>query len=71
MPPDLTFWLELVFKMAMTAAVVVFISIVVERSGPFLGSWWALLIGLCISIAWSGMLMLVRSKRMARIFRGD
>jgi hypothetical protein len=36
-----------------------------------LGSWWALLIGLCISIAWSGMLMLVRSKRMARIFRGD
>ena len=36
-----------------------------------LGSWWALLIGLCISIAWSGMLMLVRSKRMARIFRRD
>jgi hypothetical protein len=38
MSPDLSFWLELVFKMAMTAAVVVFISIVVERSGPFVGA---------------------------------
>jgi uncharacterized membrane protein (GlpM family) len=38
MPPDLAFWLELAFKMAMTAAVVVFISIVVERSGPFVGA---------------------------------
>src|SRR6516165_4020781 len=37
MSPDLLFWLELAFKMAMTAAVVVFISIVVERSGPFIG----------------------------------
>jgi len=36
-----------------------------------LGSWWALLIGLCISIGWSGMLMLLRSKRMARIFARD
>ena len=36
-----------------------------------LGSWWALLIGLGISIAWSGMLMAMRSKRMARIFRRD
>src|SRR5690349_19920742 len=35
---DLTFWLELVFKMVLTAAVVVFISIVVERSGPFIGA---------------------------------
>jgi uncharacterized membrane protein (GlpM family) len=40
---DLTFWLELVFKMAMTAAVVVFISIVVERSGPFIGAMVAAL----------------------------
>jgi len=38
MSSDLSFWLELVFKMAMTAAVVVFISIVVERSGPFVGA---------------------------------
>jgi len=38
MSPDLTFWLELIFKMVMTAAVVVFISIVVERSGPFIGA---------------------------------
>ena len=36
--PDLSFWLELIFKMSMTAAVVVFISIVVERSGPFIGA---------------------------------
>jgi uncharacterized membrane protein (GlpM family) len=43
MSPDLTFWLELVFKMAMTAAVVVFISIVVERSGPFIGAMIAAL----------------------------
>jgi uncharacterized membrane protein (GlpM family) len=35
---DLAFWLELLFKMAMTATVVVFISIVVERSGPFIGA---------------------------------
>jgi hypothetical protein len=34
-----------------------------------LGSWWALGIGLCISVAWSGMLMLVRSKRVARILK--
>src|SRR4029077_13254808 len=38
MSPDLTFWLELVFKMVMTAAVVGFILIVVERSGPFIGA---------------------------------
>jgi len=42
-PPDLSFWLELAFKMAMTAAVVVFISIVVERSGPFIGAMIAAL----------------------------
>src|SRR5271166_5748549 len=35
---DFAFWPELIFKMAMTAAVVVFISIVVERSGPFIGA---------------------------------
>ena len=38
MSSDLSFWLELAFKMAMTAAVVVFISVVVERSGPFIGA---------------------------------
>jgi uncharacterized membrane protein (GlpM family) len=38
MSPDLAFWLELALKMAMTAAVVVFISLVVERSGPFVGA---------------------------------
>ncbi|HEX4238887.1 MAG TPA: hypothetical protein VHZ64_13225 [Xanthobacteraceae bacterium] len=43
MPPDLAFWLELVFKMVMTAAVVVFISLVVERSGPFIGAMIAAL----------------------------
>ena len=43
MSPDLSFWLELAFKMAMTAAVVVFISIVVERSGPFIGAMIAAL----------------------------
>src|SRR5581483_1198932 len=43
MSPDLAFWLELLFKMAMTAAVVVFISIVVERSGPFIGAMIAAL----------------------------
>src|SRR5499427_2858954 len=46
MSPDLSFWLELVFKMAMTAAVVVFISIVVERSGPFIGALIAALFAL-------------------------
>jgi uncharacterized membrane protein (GlpM family) len=43
MPPDLSFWLELVFKMAMTATVVVVISLVVERSGPFIGAMIAAL----------------------------
>jgi hypothetical protein len=28
-----------------------------------LGAWWALLIGLCISVIWSGMLVLVRRRR--------
>jgi hypothetical protein len=27
-----------------------------------IGSWWALFVGLCISSAWSGMLVLVRRK---------
>jgi uncharacterized membrane protein (GlpM family) len=41
--PDLAFWLELVFKMAMTATVVVVISLVVERAGPFIGAMIAAL----------------------------
>jgi uncharacterized membrane protein (GlpM family) len=36
--PDLIFWYELVLKMALTAIVVVITSIVVERSGPFIGA---------------------------------
>src|SRR5579871_935055 len=32
------FWLELLLKIAMTASIVVVASIVVERSGPFIGS---------------------------------
>jgi len=38
MSPELLFWSELILKMVMTAAVVVIVSITVERSGPFLGS---------------------------------
>jgi uncharacterized membrane protein (GlpM family) len=34
-----------------------------------LGAWWALAIGLCIAVAWSGMLVVVRSRGVARIFR--
>jgi hypothetical protein len=36
--PDLSFWLELALKMAMTASIVVLASILVERSGPFIGA---------------------------------
>jgi uncharacterized membrane protein (GlpM family) len=36
--PDLLFWYGLALKMAMTAIVVVITSIVVERSGPFVGA---------------------------------
>src|ERR1700691_151842 len=36
--PDLLFWYALALKMAMTAAIVVVVSIVVERSGPFIGA---------------------------------
>jgi len=36
--PDLLFWYELALKMALTASVVVVTSIVVERSGPFIGA---------------------------------
>ena len=39
----LTFLLELTLKMAMTAAIVVVASIVVERSGPFIGAMIAAL----------------------------
>jgi uncharacterized membrane protein (GlpM family) len=38
MSPLLTFLLDLALKMALTATIVVIISIVVERSGPFLGA---------------------------------
>ncbi|MGC1779538.1 MAG: hypothetical protein WBB34_16500 [Xanthobacteraceae bacterium] len=36
--PDLLFWYELALKMALTAAVVVVVSVTVERSGPFVGA---------------------------------
>ena len=38
MSPELAFFCELILKMAVTAAVVVIISVVVERSGPFIGA---------------------------------
>ncbi len=38
MSPDLIFWYELALKMALTAAVVVVVSVTVERSGPFVGA---------------------------------
>ena len=40
---DPSFWLELALKMAMTAVIVVTASIVVERSGPFIGAMIAAL----------------------------
>ena len=36
--PDLIFWYELALKMALTATIVVIVSITVERSGPFVGA---------------------------------
>ncbi len=36
--PDLMFWYELALKMALTALVVVVVSVTVERSGPFIGA---------------------------------
>jgi uncharacterized membrane protein (GlpM family) len=36
--PELLFLLDLAFKMALTATIVVIISVVVERSGPFVGA---------------------------------
>jgi uncharacterized membrane protein (GlpM family) len=38
MSPELLFWYELAFKMALTAAIVVTASMAVERSGPFIGA---------------------------------
>jgi uncharacterized membrane protein (GlpM family) len=38
MSPELLFWCGLALKMAMTAAVVVTVSVAVERSGPFIGA---------------------------------
>jgi uncharacterized membrane protein (GlpM family) len=38
MPLEPAFWFELALKMAMTAAIVVTASILVERSGPFIGA---------------------------------
>jgi len=43
MSPDLAFWLELALKMALTATVVVITSLVVERTGPFIGAMIAAL----------------------------
>jgi uncharacterized membrane protein (GlpM family) len=36
--PDLLFWYGLATKMAMTGVIVVIVSVVVERSGPFIGA---------------------------------
>jgi uncharacterized membrane protein (GlpM family) len=36
--PDLAFWYGLALKMAMTATIVIAASVVVERSGPFIGA---------------------------------
>src|ERR1700681_1122532 len=38
MSPDLIFWYELALKMALTAFIVVVVSVTVERSGPFIGA---------------------------------
>jgi uncharacterized membrane protein (GlpM family) len=38
MSPDLVFWYELALKMALTATIVVIVSVTVERSGPFVGA---------------------------------
>ena len=38
MSPDLIFWYELALKMALTAFIVVIVSVTVERSGPFIGA---------------------------------
>jgi uncharacterized membrane protein (GlpM family) len=38
MTPDALFWSGLLLKMAMTASIVVAASVVVERSGPFIGA---------------------------------
>src|SRR3954466_1875839 len=38
MLPDPLFWYGLALKMAMTATIVVVASVVVERSGPFIGA---------------------------------
>jgi uncharacterized membrane protein (GlpM family) len=38
MSPDLIFWYELALKMALTATIVVIVSVTVERSGPFVGA---------------------------------
>jgi len=38
MSPQIPFWIELTLKMAMTAGIVVVISVVVERSGPLVGA---------------------------------
>jgi uncharacterized membrane protein (GlpM family) len=38
MPVDAAFWYELLFKMLMTASIVVVASVAVERSGPFIGA---------------------------------
>jgi uncharacterized membrane protein (GlpM family) len=38
MSPDLVFWYELALKMALTATIVVIVSVTVERAGPFVGA---------------------------------
>jgi len=38
MSPDLFFWYALAFKVAMTATIVVVVSVAAERSGPFIAA---------------------------------
>ena len=59
--PELLFWYELALKMALTAIVVVITSIVVERSGAFVGAMIAAL-PTAAGAAWPSCAPLRRSR---------
>jgi hypothetical protein len=40
--------------------------LMVHYTAVALGSWWAFAVGLCVCIAWSGVLMVLRMRKMRR-----
>jgi hypothetical protein len=61
---DWTAWSAVVLNAATFAVAILSLGfLAVHHCAEPLGSWWALVIGLAICIAWSGLLWIVRTQQ--------